>query len=79
MADYTKPLPIPDLDSTAILGPMQSARACGAALRRLWKIPLATPSFLSALLFLEIRVDEARRNRHRIFFRGRALRVDSCF
>src|SRR5215471_11744000 len=63
----------------AVLGPLQSARAFGSALPRLRKISLASPGLLSPLLFVEIRLDEAWRDWHRVFVRCSALCVDSRF
>ena len=79
MAEYNKPLPIPDVDSQAFWDRCKAHELAAQRCQDCGKVSLAAPGLLPALLFVEIRLDETGRNRDRLFFRGRALRVDSCF
>ena len=79
MADYTKPLPIPDIDSQPFWDRCKahelSAQRCGDCGKFRWPPQAFCPHCYS----WKFDWTKLERNRHRVFFRGRALRVDSCF
>ena len=79
MADYTKPLPIPDLDSQPFWDRCKAHELSAQRCHDCGKFRWPPQAFCPHCYSWKFDWTKLARNRHRLFFRGRALCVDSCF